>query len=372
MARVSALILEWVSSDLAPFHAMTSPGKFVPGYLSTAEVHERLLESIDCGDVDYDGSELLAEADVGGALAQLYARQREQFEPLGMLSRHRFGVGRLWRIVPPSDESSGQPDASGQPYDGLTHKLFGMINEEDAAERSKMTAELLQAAGSLESLCPLLTALASAAAPLADSSFDLQLLLTVANDVLCEAEACAQERLSNQNPADGAVATGAHGSSSPASGHRRRPRRDPARNSPIRGCRSKTQPAEGEENADVTPGDSLRVLAGELLRKALSQMLSDTAEEDELSLLRSERDGVVALACSQISSLQRAAQLDKRKVAANQPHPHPHPPPRPSHSPFPCNLLHPPHKLVRGLRGSSRPSLLQVYALVCVPFSRSM
>ena len=119
-----AVILEWVGSDMTPFTDPNIQCKHLTGYLSTAEVHGRLVELISCGDVEYDASEPLSVSDVGVSLSGLYARQQQQFESLGILSCQRLGIGRLWRIVPPSGYESGQP------FDGLTHKLFRVINAE--------------------------------------------------------------------------------------------------------------------------------------------------------------------------------------------------------------------------------------------------
>ena len=192
LSLLSSAVLEWSCAEQSPFDDEQLPSKHTKGYLSTPEVYERLAALVECGDIEYEADEPFTQADVSAALHALYDRQQKQLEPLGMLSRQRMGIGRLWRIVPlpPSDDG-----ARGATPAGVTSILYRLVNAEDASARSSIAEELLEAMGELDSLCGLLEAIATAAAPLPGSPIDYQLLITAVNDALNEADAAARERL---------------------------------------------------------------------------------------------------------------------------------------------------------------------------------
>ena len=94
------LILEWSAQEPSPFEDEHAPSRHASGYLSTGEVYERLSALVECGDFEYD--QHFSEEDVGNVMLALYQAQQSQLQPsIGMLSRQRMGIGRLWRVIPP-------------------------------------------------------------------------------------------------------------------------------------------------------------------------------------------------------------------------------------------------------------------------------
>ena len=297
-AQLDATILEWAASSPSPFDDGTLPANRTKGYLTTPEVYERLTTLVECGDLESDeiasGEDVLFSLeDVDGALRGLYDRQQQHLEPLGILSRQLMGIGRLWRIVPPAPDDA----ALGATQSGVAHILYRFVNAEDAAARATIASELLDAVGDVKSLGDLLAAIATAAAPLPDSSIDVQLLITAANDAINEA-ADSDDR-GPSTPAPGA----------PAGRAGRRQRVDPTRHSPTR--RSAASTSSGEEEDDVARQDGeavdgLRQQLGQLLRKVLAQLLANESDEDEQLALRAQRENVLAFACNEMARLQRA------------------------------------------------------------------
>ena len=110
---LSRIVLQWAASEPSPFDLQAGQSQSLAGYLSTADIYDRLGELLNSGDVEADDLEHFSVEDVGAALGALYERQQQQLEPLGMLSRMRMGIGRLWRIIPPSAEAqSDGPEQS--------------------------------------------------------------------------------------------------------------------------------------------------------------------------------------------------------------------------------------------------------------------
>ena len=185
---MEAIILEWAAAAPSPFDDDNLPANHTNGYLSTTEIYERLTTLVECGDIESDetgsGEDVpFSLEDVDSALRGLYDRQRLHLEPLGILSRQRIGIGRMWRIVPPASGDA----ALGATRGGLAHILYRFVNADTAAARGAIAGELLEAVGEVKSLGDLLGAIATAAAPLPGSPIDVQLLVTAANDALNEA-----------------------------------------------------------------------------------------------------------------------------------------------------------------------------------------
>ena len=61
---------------------------------------KQVVKAIDAGDLEGPGELSFDEACVEAALFEMLRRQVEDFEPLGVCSRHRMGVARLWRVMP--------------------------------------------------------------------------------------------------------------------------------------------------------------------------------------------------------------------------------------------------------------------------------
>jgi hypothetical protein len=191
------VILEWAAQEPSPFEDAHAPSNHASGYLSTGEVFERLRALVQCGDFECDLS--FSEDDVGNVLHTLYNGQQSQLQPsIGMLSRQRMGIGRLWRIIPPpaGDEIDG---AATQSANAATPILHALVNAEDATTRAQHVDQLLEAVGEIGSLRAVVEAIAAAAAPLPGSPIDFQLLLTAAHDALNEAEDVALQRLAGSD-----------------------------------------------------------------------------------------------------------------------------------------------------------------------------
>ena len=297
-AHVEAIILEWAAASPSPFDDINGPARHSKGYFTTSEIYERLTALVESGDIESDeigsGEDVpFSLEDVDGALRGLYDRQQVHLEPLGMLSRHRMGIGRLWRIIFPTPDDAALSATRG----GLAHILFRYVNAEEAAARATIAGELLDAVGEVKSLGDLLAAIATAAAPLPGSPIDVQLLITAANDALNEAA-----DVDDRGPSTPAPGT-------PAGRAGRRQRVDPTRHSPTRRSAASTPSGEDDDGVSRQDGevaDGLRQQLGQLLRKVLAELLANESDEDEQLALRAQRENVLAFACNEMARLQRA------------------------------------------------------------------
>jgi hypothetical protein len=182
-SQVEDLIVAWAAAEPSPFNSSAS------GYMTTEEVRASLEAALSAGDVEgADDEQPPDEHAVEAALLALQQRQQDLQEPLGLLSRQRLGIGRLWRIMPPNEDDAAAASAT------LSRKLALLVNAESATEAERLSAEALDATGEVTSLASLLSALAAAAAPLPSVPLDLPLLVTQAHDILAEHEESAHTR----------------------------------------------------------------------------------------------------------------------------------------------------------------------------------
>jgi hypothetical protein len=183
ISQVEDLVVAWAAAEPSPFNSSSS------GYMTTEEVRASLEAAISAGDVEgADDEHAPDEHAVEAALLALQQRQQDLQEPLGLLSRQRLGIGRLWRIMPPNEDDAAAASAT------LSRKLALLVNAESVTEAERLSAEALDAAGEVTSLGGLLSALAAAAAPLPSVPVDVPLLVTQAHDILAEHEESAHTR----------------------------------------------------------------------------------------------------------------------------------------------------------------------------------
>ena len=288
--------------------------------MSTPDVYERLEALISVGDLDYEGEEAFSESDVGDALRELHLRQQQQQQPIGILTRERFGAGRLWRIVPPSAEERAARTSSGTPAfaSAFVAVLDGTMDE---AALEATAQQLLHASGDVDSLGSLLTTITSAAASLPGSPINLQMVLAAADGALGDAEAKAALPVLGGAAAAAAAATpgvSSRGSRKSASfdsaaptGSRKKPRPTAAAPSPSATAEQHDAAAAPREDAKA---GALRVLLGRLLCRALARLVA-SGEETHVRL-RKERSSVSTFACDAITRLQQVSARQQSKVRA--------------------------------------------------------
>jgi hypothetical protein len=106
ISQVEDLVVAWAAAEPSPFNSSSS------GYMTTEEVRASLEAAISAGDVEgADDEHAPDEHAVEAALLALQQRQQDLQEPLGLLSRQRLGIGRLWRIMPPNEDEASSASA---------------------------------------------------------------------------------------------------------------------------------------------------------------------------------------------------------------------------------------------------------------------
>lgn len=295
--------MEWAASDACPFNNFNAEAGRCAGYYDTETIYGYLRDAIESGELESEAT--LDSAAVGDALHDLLSQQ-QQGQPLGVLSRYRLGLSRLWRIVPPDEETKAAHGANGA---ALSAVLRRVLAADELTVDDATVDRLLTEMGALESIVPLVGAIAAAAAPLPAADVDIQLLLTLTSDLIGQAEATAHE----------SVTTGGGGVGSAGARRRAAPTcANAARHSPKKQRRASAARADGTPQSTVVV-HSVRELAELLLREGLSRVL--LAEKDEMLTLRRERDALLALSCQVISSLQGGRDLLKSKVHGARPPP---------------------------------------------------
>jgi hypothetical protein len=136
-SQVEDLIVAWAAAEPSPFNSSAS------GYMTTEEVRASLEAALSAGDVEgADDEQPPDEHAVEAALLALQQRQQDLQEPLGLLSRQRLGIGRLWRIIPPNEDDAAAASAT------LSRKLALLVNAESVTEAERLSAEALDASSS--------------------------------------------------------------------------------------------------------------------------------------------------------------------------------------------------------------------------------
>ena len=283
--------------EASPFH---ESNQSMVSYLTAAEITNLLLEHIEQRDLDDDGGlaeggladgTSFTESDVEAALEQLQHRQRDG-EPLGILCRHRLNKPVAWRIVPPAIDGESGPVL-------VRIRLHEYLHAEPG-ERDASATVVLAAVCSTDSLRDVLTAIAAAAAPLVASPIDAQMLVTVAQDVISQAEVsvCAQRLAAEEGPTH----------------PRRAPRtaaKDGMRNSPPRPTSRRRASDDNDScddddacNHDADATVHLQTLVHDFLAKMITGLLDACEDHNEARVLREQRDSVTAYACEELTRLQ--------------------------------------------------------------------
>jgi len=256
---IAALIVTWATSEASPFQNNTM-------YYDAEAIATFVQSAIGTGDVDFDGDSIDVAA-VDGALHELLALQGQGIT-LGVLSRQRIGLSRLWCIVPPDAETIAAHGACAATLPATLRRVF---EADELLVDDALVDRVLTSVAPLSSIAPLVAAIAAAAAPLAAAAVGIVVLLKIGNELVGEAEGNIQNQ-------QGGAATA--------------PKRR----------RASSVPADGASQSTVV--HSVHELVKLLLHEGLQRVLLAQPGEDKALALRRERDALLGSSCATHSTIR--------------------------------------------------------------------